>query len=58
MTGVVRRQVFFLPTPGLFTLYIDKDDPTTRRILEEILAVEEVHADDLLELKAEYNVKF
>lgn len=38
--------------------YIDTDDPTTRRVLEEILAVEEEHADDLLELKAEYNVKF
>lgn len=27
--------------------YIEHDDPTTRRVLEEILAVEEEHADDL-----------
>lgn len=27
--------------------YIGADDPTTRRMLEEILAVEEEHADDL-----------
>jgi len=34
--------------------YIGNNDPTTRRVLEEVLAVEEEHADDLLELKAEY----
>ncbi|MCB1827381.1 MAG: bacterioferritin [Coxiellaceae bacterium] len=38
--------------------YIGNDDPTTRRLLEEILAVEEEHADDLLDLKAEYNIEF
>ena len=38
--------------------YIGDDDPTTRRILEELLAVEEEHADDLLDLKAEYHVDF
>lgn len=27
--------------------YLGEDDPTTRRMLEEILAVEEEHADDL-----------
>ena len=27
--------------------YIDDKDPTTRRMLEEILAVEEEHADEL-----------
>lgn len=27
--------------------YLDKNDPTTRRMLEEILAQEEEHADDL-----------
>ncbi|OZI20827.1 bacterioferritin [Bordetella genomosp. 9] len=27
--------------------YIGEDDPTTRRLMEEILAVEEEHADDL-----------
>ncbi len=27
--------------------YIGDKDPTTRRILEEILAVEEEHADDM-----------
>ncbi len=30
--------------------YIGNDDPTTRRILEDILAVEEEHADDLSNL--------
>jgi bacterioferritin len=30
--------------------YIGENDPTTRRILEEILAKEEEHADELLTL--------
>lgn len=30
--------------------YLGTDDPTTRRLFEEILAVEEEHADDLLRL--------
>jgi bacterioferritin len=30
--------------------YIGESDPTTRRMLEEILATEEEHADDLAEL--------
>jgi bacterioferritin len=30
--------------------YLGNDDPTTRRIMEEILAVEEEHADDLSDL--------
>ena len=30
--------------------YLDGHDPTTRRMLEEILAVEEEHADDLADL--------
>ena len=30
--------------------YIAQDDPTTRRMLEGILAVEEEHADDLASL--------
>lgn len=33
-------------------LYIGEGDPTTRRMLEEILAVEEEHADDLASLLA------
>lgn len=32
------------------TLYIGEKDPTTRRLLEEILATEEEHADDLVSL--------
>ena len=31
-------------------LYIGENDPTTRRMLEEILAVEEEHAEDLVSL--------
>ena len=31
-------------------LYVGNDDPTTRRMLEEILATEEEHADDLADL--------
>jgi len=30
--------------------YIGDSDPTTRRMLEEILATEEEHADDLADL--------
>ena len=30
--------------------YLGNDDPTTRRLMEEILAVEEEHADDLVGL--------
>ena len=33
--------------------FIDKGDPTTRRLLEEILAVEEEHAEDLASLLKE-----
>ncbi len=32
--------------------YIGNDDPTTRRMLEQILAVEEEHANDLVDLLA------
>jgi bacterioferritin len=32
--------------------YIGEKDPTTRRLLEEILAVEEEHADDLSDFLA------
>ena len=30
--------------------YLGEDDPTTRRMLETILAVEEEHADDMVNL--------
>ena len=30
--------------------YMGSNDPTTRRLMEEILAVEEEHADDLVNL--------
>ena len=33
--------------------YLGNDDPTTRRMLEEILAMEEEHADDLVSLLEE-----
>jgi len=33
--------------------YLDNDDPTSRRMLEGILAVEEEHADDLVNLLSE-----
>ena len=33
-----------------FVNYLGADDPTTRRMMEEILAVEEEHADDLVNL--------
>ena len=32
--------------------YLGEQDPTTRRLLEKILAVEEEHADDLASLLA------
>jgi len=31
-------------------LYVGNDDPTTKRLLESILAVEEEHADELADL--------
>lgn len=34
--------------------YVGNDDPTTRRLLEGILAVEEQHADDMVELLIGY----
>jgi len=34
--------------------YFGNDDPTSRRLLEGILAVEEEHADDLVNLLGEY----
>jgi len=37
-------------------VYLGNDDPTTRRMLEEILAVEEEHADDLLNILKELNL--
>lgn len=35
--------------------YLANDDPTSRRMLENILAVEEEHADDLVSLLGELN---
>jgi bacterioferritin len=37
--------------------YLSKDDPTTRRMLEGILAMEEEHADDLVSLLEEIGEK-
>jgi bacterioferritin len=36
--------------------FIGNADSTTRKMLEEILAVEEEHADDLLDIAAEYDI--
>ena len=33
--------------------YLGNDDPTSRRMMENILAVEEEHADDLVNLLGE-----
>ncbi|HCU26141.1 MAG TPA: bacterioferritin, partial [Deltaproteobacteria bacterium] len=37
-----------------FVNYLGNDDPTTRRMMEEILAVEEEHAEDLVSLLERY----
>jgi bacterioferritin len=37
--------------------YLGNDDPTTRRMLEGILAMEEEHADDLVSLLEEIGEK-
>lgn len=37
-------------------MFIGDNDPTTRKMIEDILATEEEHADDLLDLAAEYEV--
>ncbi len=34
--------------------YLGNDDPTTRRMMEGILAMEEEHADDLVNLLEEF----
>ncbi len=39
-----------IETYGEVIAWLGNDDPTTRRLLEEILAVEEEHADDLVGL--------
>ncbi len=38
--------------------FIGNADPTTRKLLENILATEEEHADDLLDVAAEYKILF
>ena len=38
---------------GEMIRYLGNDDPTTRRMLEDILAMEEKHADDLVTLLEE-----
>ncbi|MCP5468580.1 MAG: bacterioferritin [Deltaproteobacteria bacterium] len=40
---------------GEMIRYIGSDDPTTRRMLEDILAMEEEHADDLADLLSQLN---
>jgi bacterioferritin len=37
--------------------YLAENDPTTRRLLEEILAIEEKHADDMTDLLVRFNVQ-
>jgi bacterioferritin len=37
--------------------FLGNDDPTTRRMIEEILAVEEEHADDLVNILKEVNLR-
>lgn len=37
--------------------FLGNDDPTTRRLIEEILAVEEEHADDLVNILKEVNFR-
>ena len=39
---------------GEMIRYLANDDPTTRRMLEEILAMEEEHADDLASMLKDY----
>lgn len=41
-----------IETYGEMVRYVGDDDPTTRKLLEEILATEEEHADDLSSLLA------
>lgn len=38
--------------------WLGNDDPTTRRLMEEILQVEEEHADDLMDLLDEIDERF
>lgn len=36
--------------------YLGNEDSTTRNVIESILATEEEHADDLMDVAAEYNI--
>ena len=42
---------------GEMIRYLGTDDPTTRRMLEGILAMEEEHADDLVSMMADVGAK-
>ena len=42
---------------GEMIRYVGADDPTTRRVLETILAQEEEHADDMADLLVTFDPK-
>ena len=43
-------RILYAPQIPFATAYLGENDPTTRRLMEEILAKEEEHADDLANL--------
>jgi bacterioferritin len=46
-----------IDTYGQIIRYVGDDDPTTRRLLEEILEVEEEHADELASMLDDYGTE-
>jgi bacterioferritin len=54
LTGMIRENLvaerIAIDSYREFILYLGEQDPTTRRLLESILAVEEQHADELADL--------
>ena len=56
LVGMIREDLIAeriaIESYGEMIRYVGDDDPTTRRLFEEILAVEEEHAEDLMSLLA------
>ncbi len=61
LTGMIRENLIAeriaIESYGEMVRFIGADDPTTRRVLEEILAQEEEHADDMADLLVTFDPK-
>lgn len=61
LTAMIREDLvaerIAIESYGEMIRYVGADDPTTRRVLEEILAKEEEHADDMADLLVTFDPK-